>query len=252
MSRSGLVVLLTAVVPLTAALISNRSTSLVHATVWAIAAWAGWLAAIATETVGWSYLALGLTGCAGVAVLGARWPGAMAWNFVVGGLLVVLSLPMAESAVLGSDLSPGSARTAFLASLLGVTLINYMPTRLWPGVIFLVAGCGWGLFQVQRGEPVDGAIGLLVGIAPWAAWLQLLRRPNLMCDRLWLDYRDSFGLVWGQRLRDQFNRAAANAGWRARIAWTGVWRGAESLDTEMQQAETLSALMKRFGLPRRP
>ena len=41
-------------------------------------------------------------------------------------------------------------------------------------------------------------------------------------DELWLDFRDRFGLFWGQRVREQFNRSAVNAGWPVYLAWRGL------------------------------
>ena len=64
------------------------------------------------------YVALALTGCVAVAVLGARRPGAAAWNLVVGGLLVVLLLPLAEGALIGTPIHLGTFRTTFLAAVL--------------------------------------------------------------------------------------------------------------------------------------
>ena len=75
MSPAGCIVLLSALIPLVIALSANRSTSLIHALCWAIVAWIAWFAAFAFGLMSLIYLALALTVCAGVAVLGARRPG---------------------------------------------------------------------------------------------------------------------------------------------------------------------------------
>jgi hypothetical protein len=66
-----------------------------------------------------------------------------------------------------------------------------------------------------------------------------------------LDFRDRFGLVWAQRVREQFNRAAANAGWPVRLYWQGLHLSAGApLPEPAVQAEVvaaLRALLKRFG-----
>ena len=87
-----------AVYPLWRAWRANRGTALAHAVGWAVAAWAAWLAAFLFGGDGalGRYVALSLTGCAGVAVLGARRPHVGAWNFVVASLLAVLLLPVAQ------------------------------------------------------------------------------------------------------------------------------------------------------------
>src|SRR5262249_1911711 len=91
------VALLTAAYPLLRMVRTNLQTTLRQATVWAVGAWACWLVAFIGAALGEAdgaslgrYLALALTGCAGVAVLGARRPGVRAWNFVVCGLLAIL------------------------------------------------------------------------------------------------------------------------------------------------------------------
>src|SRR5437660_1354378 len=88
--------------PLRIALRANRHTTLRAALVWTAAAWASWGVVIfmnANQPMEHGilrYLSLSLSGCAGVAVLGARRPGVQAWNFVLLSLLVVLLLPLAE------------------------------------------------------------------------------------------------------------------------------------------------------------
>src|SRR5580704_13046789 len=70
---------------------ANRRTSLSHAVCWMIAAWASWGGMMIYHVAmspasGFDlprYLALCLTGSAGIAVLGARRPGLAAWDFVV-------------------------------------------------------------------------------------------------------------------------------------------------------------------------
>src|SRR5262245_49299879 len=93
--------LLTAAYPLGRAGLANRRTTLRQATLWAACAGASWALLSATaalelgpEAAFARHLALCLTGCAGVAVLGARRPGVGPWNGVVCGLLAVLLLPV--------------------------------------------------------------------------------------------------------------------------------------------------------------
>src|SRR5437016_13832974 len=93
-------ILLTGVYPLWRAWRANRRTSLIQALHWAILSWVAWGLALlvadrwpAESAKVTCYLALCLTGCAGVAVLGARRPGLGAWNFVVLALLAINLLP---------------------------------------------------------------------------------------------------------------------------------------------------------------
>jgi hypothetical protein len=219
--------------PLAAAWRHNRHTSLVHALAWATVAWLAWLGTAICGVA--PYPALCLTGCAGVAVLGARRPGAAAWHFVVGGLLVVLLRPVWERR---SDFQAEGAYVLFLAAVLAVPLLNYLPTRLGPGALML--GCGCALEMVRP----EAAVGiLLVGLAPWLAWLGVHRRHrSAEFDELWLSYRDRLGYLWASRLREQFNAAAANAGWAARLTWRGL-----HVEATPAALAALRALLKRFA-----
>jgi hypothetical protein len=188
-----------------------------------------------------------LTGCAGVAVLGARRPGVTAWNFVVVGLLAVLLLPILNG--LG-ELRLESAQELFLGVTLLVPLLNYLPTRLGPGVLLAAAGCG--LEMARLIEPASPAwfrpvgLGLLAG-GPWTAWAGQWKRGSSATefDRLWLSYRDRFGFVWGQRLREQFNRAADHAGFPVVLRWKGLQP--ETTADAAALMSLLRAVLKRFG-----
>jgi hypothetical protein len=241
MSTVGLILTFSAIIPLLAAANANRSTSLVHATAWAIIACSGWMSAFATGSLNMLYLALALTCCAGVAVLGARRPGAAAWNFVVVGLLVILALPMGQAAVLGTAVHPGTMLNAFLVSLIGLTVINYLPTRLGVGAVALAAGCGFAIHDVLMESSISPAASCFVGIAPWLAWGSVfVAGAKGLDDRSWLAFRDRFGLVWGLRVREQFNPAAENSGLASRLRWSGIRPPDPAAD------DLFEALTKRF------
>jgi len=65
-------------------------------------------------------------------------------------------------------------------------------------------------------------------------------------NQVWLDFRDRFGLTWSLRMREQFNRAASNAGWHARLGWSGL-QGPKEEIAQPDMLRTLKALLKRFG-----
>src|SRR5260370_314993 len=65
------------------------------------------------------YCAVCLTGCAGVAVLGARRPHVLAWNFVVLGLFTVMVLPLMETQIIGTHPVDG-LRIFFMAGTIAV------------------------------------------------------------------------------------------------------------------------------------
>ena len=245
--------LLTGVYPLARALWANRRTTLRQPLLWALLAWTAWIGVAGCRVLrvdaderAMAYTALCLTGCAGVAVLGARRPGASAWNFVVIGLLAVLLLPLLNG--LG-ELRLETAQELFLAATLAVPLLNYLPTRLGPGVFLAAAGCGGELLRLCGWT--SPALGLLlIACAPWTAWLGLVRgnARATAFDRLWLAYRDRFGVVWGQRMREQFNRAAHHAGWPVVLRWRGLRvTSPQPLPDPAALLATLRAVLKRFG-----
>jgi hypothetical protein len=229
---------------------------LIHALAWAAAAWAVWLgaaglAAAERDAAVARYLALCLTACAAVAVLGARRPGAWPWNFVVLGLLTVLSLPLAEHALTGQTLRPEGYHLLLIGGTLAVGVLNYLPTRFGPAAFVCGVGCGLELWALAAPADAPAAWGeLLAALAPWVA-LAAPRRAAAAVDRAWLDFRDRFGLVWGQRLREQFNHAANHAGWPVVLAWRGLrpkrQAGTPGPGVDQAVRETLRALMKRFG-----
>jgi hypothetical protein len=231
---------------------------------WSFAAWAAWVAALLLADLRpggaeilLRYAALCVTGCAAVSVLGARRPGVGAWNFVVLALLAVMLLPIAEG--LG-ELHLDLLRLAFLAGTLAIGLLNHLPTRLARAMTALAIGCGLEVALVsdrfatipvlQRAALVSRC---LLAVSPWFALADLWRRgnPSSPIDQVWLEFRDRFGLVWSQRVREQFNRAAAHADWPVVLSWSGLrlQPGRESLPeaTQTEILAALRALLKRFG-----
>lgn len=258
---------LSGVFPLACAWHANRLTALRHSIGWAILAWMAWCW-LTSAAFFWSpgvirlvnYLALCLTGCAGVAVLGARRPGVGAWNFVVVGLLAILLLPIAETVVAGGELRLEGPRLIFLSATLAVIILNYLPTRLAPAALMLAVGCALEILRlagtediVDRLEQSQLLVWLLIALAPWAGFERLVWQPepDSEFDRIWLDFRDRWGLVWGQRVREQFNSSAAHAGWPVILRWGGLRlvEGAALLEPEVQaeMVSVLRALLKRFG-----
>lgn len=233
----------------------SRKTTLTHVMIWAIIAWIAWVTASVVNTVPVRYLALVFTGCAGVAVLGARRPGASAWHAVVAGLLAVLLMPLAQGFLSSTELPIGSIRTMFLGALLAVGLLNYVPTRLGLGAIALLMACVVHLRYANSEIPtVPRATAMvLAGLAPWLAWLGRIfwRGTDDRVDRTWREFRDGFGVVWGQRVREQFNRAAHHAGLNVELSWRQLVRtdgGIVTLKDRAASAELLAALMTRFGI----
>jgi hypothetical protein len=86
-------------------------------------------------------------------------------------------------------------------------------------------------------------------VAFWSWWRQPVVATEF--DRIWRDFRNRYGLVWAQRVREQFNRAAHHAGWPISLGWRGlpVASCAASPDERIQKEmiDILKAILKRFG-----
>jgi hypothetical protein len=249
MAWACLLVLVGGAWPLFQAWLANRQTTLHQAVGWMTAAWALWLIVLGLEARGQPagplpcYLALGLTACAGIAVLGARRPGVGAWNFVVLGLLAVLLLPVAEG---WGEPRLREPHLIFLAVALCVVLLNHVPTRLGFAVLCYAPVCGveWARlagFAVE--ENLLQTTRVLLALTPWVGLLSMkVRRTTGELERTWLRFRDSYGFLWAQRLREQFNTAAQNAGWPVTLRWQGPEGPAESPEA----LELLRTTLKRF------
>lgn len=253
--------------PLAAAWRHLEGTSLRHALLWGAAAYGSWGAVgvfqdslTGEEAATLRRIALCL-GCApGVAVLGARRPHVGAWNFVVLGLLGVLLLPLLEDLFLGVR-SHGELRTFFVGAILAVTVLNYLPTTR--GCAALAAGVGWAGQFLTLVDPAGigtlrpvfaGTIfDLLLLAVPWLAWGgAMFPRGGTEFDRVWRGFRNAFGLVWGHRVREQFNAAARNAGWPVVLTWKGLEKNADrGTPDDAITTSTLRALLKRFAAPER-
>jgi hypothetical protein len=248
----GLILGLISAIAWARATTANFRTSLVFSVIWGWIAWAGLVAALIGLKSASFQIALALIGCASVSVLGARWPGAAAWQFVVVALLAVLLLPIAEAYLRGAEIQASLVRRVFVGGLLFTIIANYLPTRLGLAAMML-AGALITTSAVMSIELAPRLAELLheIGLCcacggPAAAWLVLAtgRGEWSPSTRLWLDFRDRFGAIWSLRLMEQFNRSAANAGLSARLHWRGL-RGPQVAD----EYARLAALMKRFGLP---
>src|SRR5262245_17476120 len=136
-------------IPLLSAAWADRRTALISAYGWAAAGWLAWCGNAAVGSFEARYLAVCLTACAGIAVLGARRPGAITWNAVVLGLFAVLLMPLMQRLFVSTDLPIDPIRLWFLGLAAVVGLLNYVPTRRVLGALALLAAC---LLELTRLE----------------------------------------------------------------------------------------------------
>ena len=184
----------------------NRHTSLAHAILWATLAWITWILTLPLEPVGsnagpYIYLALALTGCAGIAVFGARRPGVTMWNAVVLALLLVELLPWGEALVGQKEFRVDGLRLATLAGALFIGVANYLPTRAFAAPcssdwVAAASGCGSGRLMrasIKRSTFLVGARWPLLQ-DDFANPLDLAASIGKQFDRDWLRFRERFGV----------------------------------------------------------
>jgi hypothetical protein len=192
-----------------------------------------------------------------LAVFGAKRPQNVAWPWVVLAFLAMLALPVASTWLYrpGGALQVEIAWQWLLVAVIAMGLANYSPTTRAPGAMAVAAAqiCWLGdqfPTWLRFDMPAREQFGLAFICA--AAWLANVKRgreslPPL--DRLWLDFRDLFGIAWTVRVAEQFNAAAARSNWPLRLNWSQVeyeqtTEPTESLPPPVQQC--LENLLRRF------
>jgi len=163
-------------------------------------------------------------------------------------LLAVLVFPVVD--LFEMRLRIETLQLIFLGGTLSIGVLNYLPTRAGAAALLTGIGCGLALLDLAasgRDEMIELMAGICLAVAPWAAWLLLRRRRQRRdIDRVWLNFRDSFGVVWGQRVREQMNRAAVNAQWPVILYWHGFHDTSPTPPDEQAVLDTLRALLRRF------
>ncbi len=249
-----------------------RGTTLIAAWYWAAAAL---LALIAVELIAatanaanatWAeplrFAAAAATFCPIMSALGAKRPQDKAWQFIVLSLWIVLILPAAQLIVLHPDhpLQLHVLVSWFLVVMIAAGLINMLPTRHWPSALLFASGqivLLIGVLPLPLGSL--GTVGALCGIAMCVLAAAIAsvrvtnRRPSDQpFDRVWLDFRDSFGALWGLRVAERINAAAHLYDWGIVLGWRGFRRTGDSTSTHEIPPEVVPALRKTLnGLLRR-
>jgi hypothetical protein len=174
------------------------------------------------------------TFCPFMSLLGAKRPQHRAWNFVVLTLWIVLLQPGIENLWLRpeSRFELRGLRALFMLFLLLLGILNHLPTRFWP--VALLVGLAQGMWLSDQ-------IAWLRWLWPWNGSFWLAGHTLLLAallaarwtagrprgaasgfDRLWLDFRDQYGLLWALRLAEQLNATARLSQWSIELRWNGL------------------------------
>jgi hypothetical protein len=215
----------------------------------------------APSAAAWRYAARSLLLCPAVSLIGAKRPQDGPWNFVVVSLWGILVLPAANALLLGTGqpLLVYGFQSWFLVVLVLLTLVGMLPTK--HGFAAVLAAAGQALLlqeylPLRFAEPCRflTAAGM-VCLASAAVLLALRAKPAKAAtslDRLWIDFRDTFGLFWALRVQERLHAAAKQFGWPVQLHWTG-WGTADGhpLREELPQEQLKPILVTLRGLLRR-
>jgi hypothetical protein len=205
------------------------------------------------------FMAAILTFCPTVAVFGAKRPQDRAWQWVVLAFWGVLSLPAAEAWLLHSEsqFQLHAVWSWFLAGMIVVSCANYLFTRFWASAVAVALG-QWLLLadylplrfsQLPHWTPTAGLAALTIGVyLAMNPARSRLRLPPL--DRVFLDFRDQYGVVWGLRIAERINASARMYHWPVRLEWHGFQFAQvveRSSDCSTGATEGLPAGQETFG-----
>lgn len=283
---SGLLGILAALAILARSRTALRNTTLTVAWGWGVAAMSAWAALWLADAVCsaikpgladrlW-YSAAVLMLCAPIAVLGSRRPATRVWLwFVILPMFIVLGLPVVSTWQGGLAPRPLRLEAPAVVSF-GLVLVmgagNYLGTRFTlPAVLFAVALL---LLIAPLSAAVPDTFPAASESQTWAticlsastllAWRQSKTNGRLSpstghpmeaCDRLWIDFRDFFGIVWARRIQDRINAVAAKEQWPVRLEMHGiVWIEKDSSVEKVHAAakrisQTFRWLLRRFVDP---
>ncbi|MFC1759467.1 hypothetical protein ACFL2H_11990 [Planctomycetota bacterium] len=203
------------------------------------------------------YVAAASSLCPAISVFGAKRPQDSGWKFIVGSLWLVLILPAIQTMLFGSsDLELHWAWRYFLLFLLIAGWSNYMLTRFW------FAACLVAIAQIMMfgkhlpGIPFESdgrlvASGMVtVAVATFiVGWQARTAEPNGI-GRVWRDFRNGFGAVWGLRVIERVNSSGEQQSWSRRLMWTGFVpienSGEPNPDEADQMEQSLRTHLRRF------
>ncbi|MGI8978504.1 MAG: hypothetical protein ACR2FY_04710 [Pirellulaceae bacterium] len=203
------------------------------------------------------FSAAALSFCPFVAVLGAKRPQHQAWNFVVLSLWGIVSLSALTALAMQRNdrFVLGDARAWLLWVLILMGLVNFQSTRNRLAALLVALG---QVILFEPHLPLLREIGRLEDL-PAAPSLALfffaialavtklgMKSAHGSFDRLWLDFRDLYGLLWGLRLQERVNAASIAAKWDVELQWQGF--RPHEIPAQHREAlrQAMTGLLRRF------
>ena len=251
-----------------------RNTTLIPAGRWGLAASALWcltwsldyglklLSRSAADHLWYASAVIAL--CPAIAVLGSRRPGTRVWTwFILIPMLFALGWPVIALCLQGSAVRGLQLETPQLAGYLLVMIMgagNYFGTRYTLSGLLYTIACSLLVLSSSSTCPAwladrwwarlwASCLMALAILAAGRAASQSLLGVNRF-DRLWLDFFDQFGIVWGRRIQDRVNFMAIKEGWPAHLELQGfIWSPASDPTAEARIEQTFRWLLRRFVDP---
>lgn len=259
-----------------------KGTTLRAAAAWAIAGIAIWLTVSLADATGWIaesgqadvfwYATSVLLLCPGIAVLGARKPGANTWGFfVLLPLVLVLMWPAVAALKVfraGTPLELEGPAVLGYGVILVMAAGNYfgtrntLPTLLYAAAAIMLVAPMSAIIpdMLPARETARQLAAAAITTALSIATAQAGRRPQSRSplDSVWIDFVDTFGMAWSKRVMDHINDTARQADWPVTLEWHGLAWEQEADSIAMPQVrsqvcaqfeQSLRRLLKRFVDP---
>ena len=220
------------------------------------------------------YLAAIATCCPVVALLGAKKPQSRAWQWIVGALWIVLSLPAITAITFThTTLHLGGVWTSLLWILIFLPVGNYLSTRyFFPAMlaataqIFLFVDCGsislWGasplVSEYSVVSPTATALFLVLLATLTAGYItpkqSHLFKSGDQTANLWMEFSQLYGILWSRRVADRADKLLDQSGIPIRVGPShfyarkkdGTWQPILGDELPPEVAVTLKNLLIRF------
>lgn len=190
-----------------------------------------------------------------MALLGAKRPQDRGWQWIVLTLWAILCQPAGEWLLFGGMAEIHPARFWFQMILVVVGATNGIGTRNWLASGLYCAGQVLLLLPFHSADPPIaagsaafwGLAGIFLSAASVTAAGISPPQGQRSLDRVWLDFRDEFGVVWALRIVERVNASAKMYDWPVQLTWHG-FGPRESTQTEIPPLveESFRTLLRRF------
>jgi len=207
-------------------------------------------------------VAVALSLCPTMALLGAKRPQHGVWQFIVGSLAFMLAMPAVSATLVRPGTMPDvhALQRWFMPLLVGVGWMNFAATRHGPAAAVVASGqmllvrpfLPFVAETVSGGSITDvvGAVlmatGAVLAAVQSAAWPVVPRSaangrrsrvdlptagdPLAAIGGPFLALRETLGAAWTLRIAERFNAVAETRGWPCRLRFTGLEVGGDPHD----------------------